>query len=419
MRRQRPNVERMNLLGAEVRSVDFGTRTLKEATSEAIRDWITNVETTHYLIGSCVGPAPYPEIVHELQAVIGREARGQFLETEGRLPEVVVACVGGGSNAIGIFAGFLDDTDVRLIGVEAADAASLGAGNAGVSHGARSSVLSDEDGQIADAHSISAGLDYPGVGPEHAWLRNSGRAEYVRATDDEALGAFRDLTRLEGIIPALEPAHALARAASSTRSSCSSACRAAATRISQRCSPDEQVRPGNGTDVDVRFPDELRVDELLLRGPIESDVDTIAPAFRDPAVGGEASLPPVDADTLRVMLRDQLPGMRAQGLLAAYVIQDVRDDELLGGASLHHFDPLRDVVEIGYWLFVSARGRGVATRSVRQMTEHAVANGIWRVEAHVRIGNNASEGVLSGSASSARALSGSTSATETSASTRR
>jgi tryptophan synthase beta chain len=212
MRRQRPNVERMNLLGAEVRPVDFGTCTLKEATSEAIRDWITNVETTHYLIGSCVGPAPYPEIVRELQAVIGREARTQFTEAEGRLPEVVVACVGGGSNAIGIFAGFLDDAEVRLIGVEAAGAASLGEGNAAVLHGARSSVLADEDGQIADAHSISAGLDYPGVGPEHAWLRDSGRAEYVRATDDEALAAFRDLTRLEGIIPALEPAHALARA---------------------------------------------------------------------------------------------------------------------------------------------------------------------------------------------------------------
>jgi tryptophan synthase beta chain len=212
MRRQRPNVERMELLGAEVRPVDFGTRTLKEATSEAIRDWITNVETTHYLIGSCVGPAPYPEIVHELQAVIGREARDQFVEAEGRLPEVVVACVGGGSNAIGIFAGFLDDGDVRLLGVEAAQAASLGAGQAAVLHGARSSVLADEDGQIADAHSISAGLDYPGVGPEHAWLRDTGRAEYMRATDDEALAAFRDLTRLEGIIPALEPAHALARA---------------------------------------------------------------------------------------------------------------------------------------------------------------------------------------------------------------
>jgi tryptophan synthase beta chain len=211
MRRQRPNVERMNLLGAEVRPVDFGTRTLKEATSEAIRDWITNVETTHYLIGSCVGPAPYPEIVRELQAVIGHEARAQFLEAESRLPEVVVACVGGGSNAIGIFAGFVDDRDVRLVGVEAAEAASLGAGNPAVLHGARSSVLSDEDGQITDVHSISAGLDYPGVGPEHAWLRDSGRADYVRATDEEALDAFRELTRLEGIIPALEPAHALAR----------------------------------------------------------------------------------------------------------------------------------------------------------------------------------------------------------------
>jgi tryptophan synthase beta chain len=211
MRRQRPNVERMQLLGAEVRPVDFGTRTLKEATSEAIRDWITNVATTHYLIGSCVGPAPYPDIVRELQAVIGQEARAQFLEAEGRLPDVVLACVGGGSNAIGMFAGFLADGDVRLVGVEAAEAASLGSGRPAVLHGARSSVLADEDGQIADAHSISAGLDYPGVGPEHAWLRDSGRAEYVRTTDAEALAAFRELTRLEGIIPALEPAHALAR----------------------------------------------------------------------------------------------------------------------------------------------------------------------------------------------------------------
>jgi tryptophan synthase beta chain len=210
IRRQRPNVERMELLGAEVRPVEFGTRTLKEATSEAIRDWITHVETTHYLIGSCVGPAPYPEIVRELQAVIGREARTQFLQAEGRLPEVVVACVGGGSNAIGMFVAFLDD-DVRLLGVEAAGAASLGIGHAGVLHGARSSVLSDDDGQITDAHSISAGLDYPGVGPEHAWLRDTGRAEYVRATDEEALAAFRELARSEGIIPALEPAHALAR----------------------------------------------------------------------------------------------------------------------------------------------------------------------------------------------------------------
>jgi tryptophan synthase beta chain len=212
MRRQRPNVERMGLLGAEVRPVEFGTRTLKEATSEAIRDWITNVDTTHYLIGSCVGPHPYPEIVRELQAVIGREAREQLLEAEGRLPEVVVACVGGGSNAIGAFAGFLDDAEVRLVGVEAAGAASLTTGSAGVLHGARSSLLADEDGQILDAHSISAGLDYPGVGPEHAFLRDSGRAVYVQATDDEALTAFRELARTEGIIPALEPAHALARA---------------------------------------------------------------------------------------------------------------------------------------------------------------------------------------------------------------
>jgi tryptophan synthase beta chain len=211
MRRQRPNVERMHLLGAEVRAVEFGTRTLKEATSEAIRDWITNVETTHYLIGSAVGPHPYPEVVRELQSVIGHEARAQFLEAEGRLPEVVIACVGGGSNAIGIFTPFVDD-DVRLVGVEAAGAASLGTGRAAVLHGARSSVLADEDGQILDAHSISAGLDYPGVGPEHAWLRDCGRADYVRATDEEALAAFRELTRLEGIIPALEPAHALARA---------------------------------------------------------------------------------------------------------------------------------------------------------------------------------------------------------------
>ena len=212
MRRQAPNVERMRLLGAEVRPVEFGTKTLKEATSEAIRDWITNVETTHYLIGSCVGPHPYPEIVRELQAVIGREARAQILEAEGRLPDAVVACVGGGSNAIGLFAGFLDDSEVRLVGVEAAGAASLGTGRAGVLHGARSSLLADEDGQIADAHSISAGLDYPGVGPEHAALRDSGRAEYVGATDEEALTAFHRLAEREGIIPALEPAHALARA---------------------------------------------------------------------------------------------------------------------------------------------------------------------------------------------------------------
>ena len=212
MRRQQPNVERMRLLGAEVRPVEFGTRTLKEATSEAIRDWITNVETTYYLIGSCVGPHPYPEIVRELQAVIGREAREQFLAVEGRLPEVAVACVGGGSNAIGLFAGFIDDAGVRLVGVEAAGAASLTDGRPGVLHGTRSSLLADSDGQILDAHSISAGLDYPGVGPEHAFLRDGGRAEYLGATDHEALTAFRRLASTEGIIPALEPAHALARA---------------------------------------------------------------------------------------------------------------------------------------------------------------------------------------------------------------
>jgi tryptophan synthase beta chain len=210
MRRQKPNVERMGLLGAEVRPVEFGTKTLKEATSEAIRDWITNVETTHYVIGSCVGPAPYPEIVRELQAVIGREARAQLLEAEGALPEAVIACVGGGSNAIGMFAGFIDDADVRLIGVEAAGAASLGGGRTGVLHGSRSSILADEDGQIADAHSISAGLDYPGVGPEHAFLRDTGRAEYLPCTDEDALEAFQQLSRLEGIIPALESSHALA-----------------------------------------------------------------------------------------------------------------------------------------------------------------------------------------------------------------
>ncbi len=213
MQRQSPNVQRMQLLGAEVRPVAFGTRTLREATSEAIRDWIGSVETTHYLIGSCVGPHPYPAIVAELQAVIGWEAREQLLAAEGRLPEAAVACVGGGSNAIGLFAGFVDDPGVRLIGVEAAGAASLGAGRPAVLHGTRSSVLADADGQVLDTDSISAGLDYPGVGPEHAQLRDTGRAEYVSASDEEAVAAFRRLARTEGILPALEPAHALARAA--------------------------------------------------------------------------------------------------------------------------------------------------------------------------------------------------------------
>jgi tryptophan synthase beta chain len=192
--------------------VDFGTRRLKEAISEAIRDWIAHVDTTHYLLGSCVGPHPYPEIVRDLQAVIGREARAQVLEAEGRLPDAVLACVGGGSNAIGLFAGFLDDARVRLVGVEAAGAASLGVGRPGVLHGSRSFVLADEDGQVLHTHSVSAGLDYPGVGPEHAFLRESGRVQYVPATDEEALEAFHLLAGREGILPALEPAHAIARA---------------------------------------------------------------------------------------------------------------------------------------------------------------------------------------------------------------
>jgi tryptophan synthase beta chain len=217
MRRQRPNVERMRLLGATVEPVEAGARTLKEAVSAAIRDWVTHVETTHYVIGSAVGPAPYPALVRDLQRVIGDEARAQALDQTGRLPARVVACVGGGSNAIGTFCAFLADEDVEIVGVQAGgeglDArhgASLGAGREGVLHGALSSVLQDDDGQILEAHSVSAGLDYPGVGPEHAFLRDSGRVRYESATDTEALAAFRELSRLEGIIPALEPAHAIA-----------------------------------------------------------------------------------------------------------------------------------------------------------------------------------------------------------------
>jgi len=222
-RRQRPNVQRMELLGAAVQPVDAGARTLKEATSAAIRDWVTNVETTHYVIGSVVGPAPYPAIVRDLQRVIGEEARAQILEHEGRLPARVIACVGGGSNALGIFSGFLADEQVELIGVEAGgegiDTPRHGApltvgGRAGILHGARSAVMQDEEGQILEAHSISAGLDYPGTGPQHAHLRDTGRARYVAVTDAEALAAFREVTRREGIIPALETAHALAWALS-------------------------------------------------------------------------------------------------------------------------------------------------------------------------------------------------------------
>jgi tryptophan synthase beta chain len=219
MRRQKPNVERMELLGATVAPVNAGARTLKEAVSAAIRDWVTNVSDTHYIIGSCVGPAPYPALVRDLQRVIGEEARAQVLEAAGRLPDRVIACVGGGSNSIGIFIPFVDDPDVRLIGVEAAGegietgrhGAPLTANQmAGVLHGAYSAIMQDEDGQILEAHSISAGLDYPGSGPEHAWLRDSGRASYVAITDAEALDAFARVARLEGIIPALESAHALA-----------------------------------------------------------------------------------------------------------------------------------------------------------------------------------------------------------------
>jgi tryptophan synthase beta chain len=218
-RRQRPNVQRMELLGASVRPVAAGAQTLKEATSAAIRDWVTNVQDTHYVIGSAVGPAPYPALVRDLQRVIGDEARAQLLEAEGRLPERVVACVGGGSNAIGTFAAFIDDPQVELIGVEAAgdgiDTPRHGApltvgGRAGILHGSRSAVMQDEEGQIVEAHSISAGLDYPGSGPQHAHLRDSGRARYVAVSDAQALEAFRLVARLEGIIPALETAHALA-----------------------------------------------------------------------------------------------------------------------------------------------------------------------------------------------------------------
>ena len=215
--RQALNVYRMRLLGAEVIAVESGTRTLKDAINEAIRDWVTNVETTHYLIGSVVGPHPYPMLVRDFQSVIGRESRQQILDAEGRLPDVVAACVGGGSNAIGAFYEFISDADVRLVGVEAAGegvdtgrhSATLSAGRPGVLHGSLSYLLQDEYGQIQEAHSISAGLDYPGVGPEHSWLKATGRAEYLSVTDDEAMEGFRLLCRTEGIIPALESAHAI------------------------------------------------------------------------------------------------------------------------------------------------------------------------------------------------------------------
>jgi tryptophan synthase beta chain len=218
IRRQAPNVQRMKLLGAEVVSVEAGARTLKEAVSEAIRDWVTTVATSHYIIGSAVGPAPYPALVRDLQRVIGDEARASLLERAGRLPDRAIACVGGGSNSIGLFTAFVADPDVRLIGVEAAgeglDSGRHGApltvgGRAGVLHGSLSAIMQDDDGQVTEAHSISAGLDYPGSGPEHAYLRDSGRARYVAVSDEDAVHAFKEVARLEGIIPALETAHAL------------------------------------------------------------------------------------------------------------------------------------------------------------------------------------------------------------------
>jgi tryptophan synthase beta chain len=217
VRRQAPNVYRMRLLGAEVRSVREGSRTLKDAINEAIRDWVTNVRTTHYLLGSAVGPHPYPALVRDFQAVIGREARQQVLAVEGQLPDCVVACVGGGSNAIGMFVPFVQDEAVQLLGVEAGGrgldtdehAASLSAGRMGVLHGARTMLLQDDEGQVRATHSVSAGLDYPGVGPEHAYLQAQRRARYVAATDEEALLGFRTLCLSEGILPALEPAHAV------------------------------------------------------------------------------------------------------------------------------------------------------------------------------------------------------------------
>lgn len=217
--RQKPNVFRMKMLGAEIVPVQSGTKTLKDAMNEALRDWVTNVADTFYCIGTVAGPHPYPAMVRDFQSVIGRETREQMMEREGRLPDSLVACIGGGSNAIGLFHPFLDDKDVEIYGVEAAGhgvssglhAASLTGGRPGVLHGNRTYLLMNEDGQITDAHSISAGLDYPGIGPEHSWLHDVGRVKYISATDQEALAAFQLLSKLEGIIPALEPAHAVAK----------------------------------------------------------------------------------------------------------------------------------------------------------------------------------------------------------------
>lgn len=262
VRRQALNVFRMRLLGAQVKPVSSGTRTLKDATNEAIRDWVTNVADTHYIIGSVVGPHPYPTLVRDLQAVIGREARQQIFETEGRLPDAVVACVGGGSNAMGTFHAFRDDESVRLIGVEGAGeglasgrhAAALQKGIPGILHGSLTHVLQDEDGQVLPAHSISAGLDYPAVGPEHSYLKDIGRAEYAAVTDDEALAAFSFLARTEGIIPALESAHAIAYA----------------QRVAQQLGPDGIVL-------------------ICLSGRGDKDVEQVARILGEEAGGAETS----------------------------------------------------------------------------------------------------------------------------------
>jgi tryptophan synthase beta chain len=264
MRRQKPNVERMGLLGATVEPVEAGTRTLKEACSAAIRDWVTNVATTHYILGTAAGPAPYPALVRDLQRVIGDEARAQILEREGRLPQRVIACVGGGSNAIGIFTPFMAD-EVELVGVEAAGegidtgrhGAPLTVGERpGILHGAYSAVMQDADGQILEAHSISAGLDYPGVGPEHAWLRDTGRARYEAVTDADALAALQRLARLEGIIPALESSHAIAWALANGGSELDLVCLSGRgdkdlAEVIRRIEPERAPAAADGADASV------------------------------------------------------------------------------------------------------------------------------------------------------------------------
>ncbi|ARJ66819.1 tryptophan synthase subunit beta [Magnetospirillum sp. ME-1] len=256
--RQMPNVYRMKLLGAEVKPVTAGAATLKDAMNDALRDWVSNVADTYYLIGTVAGPHPYPAMVRDFQSVIGEEVRGQMMAAEGRLPDSLVACIGGGSNAMGLFHPFLDESSVRIVGVEAAGhgldklhAASLTGGKPGVLHGNRTYLLQDADGQIAEAHSISAGLDYPGIGPEHSWLHETGRVEYVSVTDDEAVAAFQQCTRLEGIIPALESSHAIAYAS--------------------------KLAP-------TLPPDHLMVVNLSGRG--DKDVNTIAKALGDVHLGG-------------------------------------------------------------------------------------------------------------------------------------